>query len=219
MISTYSNNSMQQQQPELHRSLPGHNDPVASLCFSSSSKQLASASSDHLLYLWNLQGRNAQALKLKGHSAAITEVAFSPSGALLATASMDHTVRVWTNSAADGYPSTAIRSHGACVKSVAFSPDSRLLVSGSDDKTVKLFNVRSGEQASTRKFVRSLLGHSNWVTSARFSVDGKAVASGGSDRSVLLWDLETGSSTVQLRDHEGRVNAVRFLPESNCSPR
>ena len=73
------------EQPALYRSLPGHNDPIVSLCFSSSSKQLASASGDHLLYLWNLQAKNMQAKKLKGHSGAITEVAFSPSGSLIAT--------------------------------------------------------------------------------------------------------------------------------------
>jgi WD40 repeat protein len=136
--------------PELYRTLQGHNDGIQCLTFNSNSKQLASVSADHSLYLWNLQAKNIQAKKLKGHSGAITEVAFSPSGALIATASMDNTVRVWSNNAIDNYPSQVIRSHNACVKSVAFSPDSRFIVSASDDKSIKIFNVSSGLSTSPR---------------------------------------------------------------------
>lgn len=60
--------------PVLYRSLQGHNDPIESICFNTNSQQMASASGDSLLYLWNLQSSNIQAKKLKGHSAAITEV-------------------------------------------------------------------------------------------------------------------------------------------------
>lgn len=60
--------------PELYRSLQGHNDSITSIAFNGTSKQLASASGDHNLYLWNLQSKNIQAKKIKGHSGAITEV-------------------------------------------------------------------------------------------------------------------------------------------------
>lgn len=60
--------------PVLYRSLQGHNDAIESICFNSNSQQMASASGDSLLYLWNLQANTIQAKKLKGHSAAITEV-------------------------------------------------------------------------------------------------------------------------------------------------
>lgn len=135
-------------QPELYRSLQGHNDAITTLSFNSNSRQLASASSDHSLYLWNLQAKNIQAKKLKGHAGAITEVTFSPSGSMIATASMDNTVRIWNNSPVDNYPSTVIRSHNGSVKSVAWSPDSRFIVSGADDKIVKIYNV--GESNSSR---------------------------------------------------------------------
>lgn len=63
-------------QPELYRSLQGHNDSIVSMSFCSSTKQLASSSGDGYLYLWNTQAKNIQAKKLKGHSGAITEVGF-----------------------------------------------------------------------------------------------------------------------------------------------
>ena len=61
--------------PVLYRSLQGHNDPIETITFNTNSQQMASASGDSLLYLWNLQASTIQAKKLKGHSAAITEVA------------------------------------------------------------------------------------------------------------------------------------------------
>lgn len=42
------------------------------------------------------------------------------------------------------------------------------------------------------------------------------VASGGTDRVVNLWDVETSQKIIDLNDHIGNINAVRFLPESNC---
>src|SRR3990167_373501 len=208
----------QNTQPELYRSLQGHNDGINTLSFNSNSKQLASASSDHHLYLWNLQAKNIQAKKLKGHAGAITEVAFSPSGSMIATASMDNTVRIWSNSPVDNYPSTVIRSHNGSVKSVGWSPDSRFIVSGADDKTVKIYNVdKHSSQSATKKFVKSFLGHTNWVTTVRFGSNGRVVASGGTDRVVNLWDVESGSNIFEFRDHAAAIKAVRFLPESNCS--
>jgi WD40 repeat protein len=43
------------------------------------------------------------------------------------------------------------------------------------------------------------------------------VASGGTDRVVNLWDVETSQKIIDLNDHIGNINAVRFLPESNCT--
>lgn len=209
--------------PVLYRSLQGHNDAIESICFNSNSQQMATVSGDSLLYLWNLQANNIQAKKLKGHSAAITEVAqfnqvaFSPSGQLIATASMDHTIRIWNNNSVENYPSTVIRSHGACVKTVSFSPDSRFFVSGSDDKTVKIFNVNSVNQSATKKFVKSFVGHNNWVSTARFNPTGRLIATGGTDRMVNLWDVESSQRIYNFQDHEGNINAVRFLPESHCT--
>jgi WD40 repeat protein len=60
--------------PELYRSLQGHNDTIRTISFCSNSRQLATASGDSYLYLWNLQAKNIQAKKLSGHTAAITEV-------------------------------------------------------------------------------------------------------------------------------------------------
>lgn len=62
--------------PELYRSLQGHNDSIKTLAFCSNSRQMASASGDKYLYLWNLQAKNIQAKKLSGHTAAITEVIY-----------------------------------------------------------------------------------------------------------------------------------------------
>lgn len=66
--------------PELYRTLQGHNDAIQCIAFNSNSRQLASVSGDHALYLWNLQAKNIQSKKLKGHNGAITEVGTSNAG-------------------------------------------------------------------------------------------------------------------------------------------
>ena len=49
------------------------------------------------------------------------------------------------------------------VRSVDFSLDSRHLITGSDDKTAKIWSLPS------RKFVCSLVGHSNWIRTGLYS--------------------------------------------------
>jgi WD40 repeat protein len=41
----------------------------------------------------------------------------------------------------------------------------------------------------SRKFLCSLVGHSNWVRSTRFNSNGGVAVSGSDDKTVKLWDV------------------------------
>jgi WD40 repeat protein len=76
------------------QTLEGHSGPVSSVAFSPDSAQLASASHDRTVKIWDAS--NGKCLQtLEGHSDWVQSVAFSPDSAQLASASDDRTVKIW----------------------------------------------------------------------------------------------------------------------------
>jgi hypothetical protein len=72
------------------RELPGY----GTVAFSPDGKEVASASGDRDVAVWDSQ-TGAERLSLKGHAGAVRAVAYSPDGRWLASASDDKTVKVW----------------------------------------------------------------------------------------------------------------------------
>ena len=77
--------------------LKGHTDAVWCVAFSPDGKQLASASWDRTVSLWD-PSNGTEIRTLTGHTDVVRCLAFSPDGKRLATASDDQTVRVWDDS-------------------------------------------------------------------------------------------------------------------------
>ncbi|MEH2226107.1 nSTAND1 domain-containing NTPase [Nostoc sp.] len=183
--------------------LEGHSRPVNSIAYSPNGKQLASASADNTIKIWDVS--NGQLLKtLTGHSSPLNSVTYSPNGQQLASASADNTIKIWDVSS--GQLLKTLTGHSSPVNSVAYSPNGKQLASASADNTIKIWDVSSGQLLNT------LRGHSSPVNSIAYNPNGKDLASASADNTIKIWDVSSGQLLKTLTGHSSPVNSVTYSP-------
>ncbi|XP_017368405.1 POC1 centriolar protein homolog B [Cebus imitator] len=212
--------------PVLERYFKGHKAALTSLDFSSNGKQLATASWDTFLMLWNFKP-HARAYRYVGHKDVVTSVQFSPHGNLLASASRDRTVRLWIPDKRGKF--SEFKAHTAPVRSVDFSADGQFLATASEDKSIKVWNMYR------QRFLYSLYRHTHWVRCAKFSPDGRLIVSCSEDKTIKIWDTTNKQCVNNFSDfiglykfffeffaslfyksvHSSGVNCISFHPSGN----
>nr|KAF6497135.1 POC1 centriolar protein B [Rousettus aegyptiacus] len=193
--------------PVLERYFKGHKAAITSVDFSPNGKQLATASWDTFLMLWNFKPQ-ARAFRYVGHKDVITSVQFSPLGNLLASASRDRTVRLWIPDKRG--KSSEFKAHTAPVRSVDFSADGQFLATASEDKSIKVWNMYR------QRFLYSLYRHTHWVRCAKFSPDGRLIVSCSEDKTIKIWDTTSKQCVNNFSDSIGFANFVEFNPNGTC---
>ncbi|KAF9295998.1 hypothetical protein BGZ88_000947 [Linnemannia elongata] len=190
-------------QPRL--TLDDYSEPVATVAFSPSGHQFASAGGRTIWIRETKTG--AHLFSLNEHTLSVTSVAFSPSGLQLASSSNDGTIRLWNLEDSDK-PALVFGRDLGPVYCVAFSPDAdgRHIVSGYLSHNVHLWDTATGEH------LRTLSGHTAGVNSVTFSQDGQWIATSGADMSVRLWSAKSGIQLSVFEGHEGVVPSVAFSP-------
>ncbi|HSH04558.1 MAG TPA: hypothetical protein VLL52_18755, partial [Anaerolineae bacterium] len=145
-----------------------HSASINSVSWSPDGSQLASASWDNSVIIWDADSGD-HALTLSGHWDSVYSVSWSPDGTQLASASADNSVIIWD--ADSGDHALTLSGHSADVNSVSWSPDGTQLASASRDNSVIIWDADSGDHTLT------LSGHSDFVYSVSWSPDGTQLAS------------------------------------------
>ncbi len=193
----------------------GHTSRVTAVAWSPGGTQIASASYDKTVRVWDT-AHGFSTITYKGHRDRVQAVAWSPDGRRVASAGDDCTAQVWD--AATGSHLFTFGGHPLPINALSWSPDGKYLASAGDDGTVQVWETINGAVAFTHR------GHRGRVLTVAWSPDCRRVASGGEDKTAQVWlpfKSKSGFFTLFLsnlrseftyRGHSAKVLALAWSP-------
>ena len=182
--------------------LQGHTGIVGSLAFSKDNKSLFSVAEDKTIKMWDLRRKNYQLVD--SISERIRSISLSPDGRYLVGGTDGGKLIEWD---LKRYSSSVVfqNSRNNSIYSVAYSNDGSLIAFGDKQGFVKVFN------ASTKKLIANLKGHSARVNIVTFSPNSKFMGTAGMDSKILIWDAITyEENPIEIIDHESWVFGLAF---------
>jgi serine/threonine protein kinase len=189
-----------------------HSDWISQLAWSPDGQQIASASYDGSVQVWNASTikpvtlYKQQRLKFFGQPH-VNSVAWSPDGRKIATAYDNKVVEMWSITAVRKL--FAYREHSDVVRSVSWSPDGQKLASASGPKLC-VWNARNGETMTTHSSFRDEIQNVAW------SPNGKYLATANKLQIVHIFELSAQmefSLWISYSNHNGVVQAVAWAPD------
>lgn len=160
-----------------------HTDTVFGVRFRPDGKQLASASADKFLRLW--EGPSGKFIKaFEGHTNAVLDVGWRADGKLLISAGADQVLKTWDVDS--GEQVRTIGGHGRQITRLAMLTARPEAVTSCGDAWVRLWNVDAGSH------LRNFGGASDYIHAVVASGDGTLVAAGGQDGVVRLYNGGNG---------------------------
>jgi len=184
------------------QSLAKHTDTVMWMDCSPDGKLLATASSDNMVWLWDL---SSGALYWKHPCFKIERVAFSCSGEHLLVDAWEKVIKAYNVEdilSEVEEPQAAVcftdPSHG-----IAMTADGRYFATALHDNSILIANGEYTELVRLR-------GHTGFVTALTFTTDGTRLVSSSIDRTVRLWDAVTGREVLLLEKLEPFNRLVAF---------
>jgi WD40 repeat protein len=152
---------------------------VDAVAFSPDAQQIAAATADGNVSLWNRQGHAIQTLIGDGQE--IGSLSFSPDGAALLANAADQagSIQFWNLSNRSPYH---IPTHSLNLTSAAFSSDGQMLIGGNANGRVQLWSQQGDPIAKLRPRLNSM------ITAVAF--DGPSIVSGDANGRIALWNTK-----------------------------
>ncbi|MBA1143449.1 WD40 repeat domain-containing protein [Mesorhizobium neociceri] len=188
-------------EPPLPTEPDGHRDAVVWLAVSADGRDIMSASTDHMIKLWDIAGKRL-IRNLGEHKDMARTALFMPDGATALTAGDDGEIVL--RKLADGAV-LHVFSSGANggVRKLAISRDGKRAVSGHDTGNVIVWDLVN------KSALHVMTGHDWPISTVAISPDGTRALSGSLDGTLKYWDVESGKQLRSWHGHEqGTYGAV-----------
>ncbi len=175
--------------------LVGHTGGISDLSWSHDSAQLATASDDRTVMIWDVESQKAVAT-LTGHANYVFCVSYNPMGNILASGSFDESIKLWDLRSKTCI--TTLPAHSDPVCSMDWNKDGTLLASASYDGLLRIWDSQSFS------CLKTLIEDSNQpVSFVRFAPNGKFLLASTLDSTMRLWSHSDGKSQ---KTYSGHVN-------------
>ena len=173
--------------------------------FAGSEDQIATASHDWMVALWQTSSQSEPAHVLEGHENAVQALATEPSGHWLASGGADRMVKLWdleTNELKRTY-----RNHSDFISALAITSDGATLAAASLDGAIRLWSTSSARP------LRTLNNHTGRVTSVAFSPSGDLLASAAEDGTVRVRGMKRARAYWSMNGLERPAKTLVFSPD------